>query len=359
MKRTITVLLAACLLLGVMSGCVTISVREAASVEEGTESTSAEEAPEAASDEAASETEPEPPAEPPSVEYDARSQTIYVKGTNDFSAISFPEEVRKARVLEVEGDGFKLSAYLVMLRELGLDEQAELPGLIDRTAKSLRFLREYLRDHAGAAYPSALAELPVDVKIDNTYGYRTDEDRITLKLDEVGTHREFLYLFALMNSDAVGWEHFGYAWYVGTCIDPYNEAISEWPITPELPYYTQCIAGGVDPDNMTAADLRTVYDACARVCFEKGLTGWGSFCESRPVTEEFDFSRMKDKEPGDTLLTAFAAASFLAWLDEAYGFESLSLFCFGQKTFEEAFGMSFNAAYKSWRIWIMENYPAE
>ena len=53
------------------------------------------------------------------------------------------------------------------------------------------------------------------------------------------------------------------------------------------------------------------------------------------------------------------AASFLAWLDEAYGFEQLSLFCFGQKTFDEAFGMNFNIAYKNWRTWIIENYPAE
>ncbi len=336
MKRTVTVLLALCLLF-VTVGCGLRSDPESASVVEDTR----------------------PAEDSPSIEYDARNGTIRVTGAKDYAALSFPDEIKDARVLEVPDDDFTLSVYLVKLRIGGYDEQTYLPGLIDRTAKSLRFIRQYLRENAGAAYPSALAELPVDVKIDNTYGYRTDEDRITLKLDEVGTHREFLYLFALMNSDAVGWEHFGYAWYVGTCIDPYNEAISEWPIAPELPYYTQCIAGGVDPDNMTAADLRTVYDACARVCFEKGLTGWGSFCESRPVTEEFDFSRMKDKEPGDTLLTAFAAASFLAWLDEAYGFESLSLFCFGQKTFEEAFGMSFNAAYKSWRIWIMENYPAE
>ena len=78
-----------------------------------------------------------------------------------------------------------------------------------------------------------------------------------------------------------------------------------------------------------------------------------------PVTEEPDFNRIRDNEPGDTLLSAFMAASFLAWLDEAYGFEQLSLFCFGQKTFDEAFGMKFNIAYKNWRTWITETYPAD
>ena len=295
----------------------------------------------------------------PSIDYDAETQTVYVTGIDDYSDLSLPDEIRDARVLVVQDDGFTLSAYLDMMRQWGLDEQTELPGLVDRTKKSIRFLQQYLRENAGAAYPSDLAELPVVIRIDNLFEYRTDEEQITLKYNEIGTHREFLYLLALMDCPAVGWEHFGYAWYVGTCIDPYTEVIDEWPIVPELPYYAQCIAGGVDPANMTAADYRTVYDACARVCFEKGLTHWGSYCESLPVTEEPDFTRIRDNEPGDTLLTAFTAASFLAWLDDAYGFEQLSLFCFGQKTFEEAFGMKFNIAYKLWRMWIIQTYPAE
>ncbi len=337
MKRLFTVFLAACMLLCVLGGCRSGSVPTPASVEED-----------------------KAPAEGgPSIEYDAKTATIRVTGVDDYAALSFPDEIKDARVVEVRDDDFTLSAYLDKLRARGFDEQAELPWVIDRTAKSLRFIRQYLRDNAGEAYPSALAELPVDVRIDSTYEHLSDGERVTIKLDEVGTHREFGYLLALMDCDAVGWEHLGYAWYVGTCIDPYTEVIYEWPITPELPYYTQCIAGGVDPDNMTASDFRTVYDACARVSFEKGLTGWGSFCESRPVTEEPDFSRMKEKEPGDTLLTAFSAASFLAWLDERCGFESLSLFCFGRETFEEAFGMKFNVAYKMWHKWITDTYPAE
>ncbi len=321
MKRTLAVLLSACILLCVSTGC-------------GPENTQ------------------------PSIGYDAKTRTVSVEGTDGYAAISLPDEIGDARVLEVRDDEFYLSAYLVMLRRDGLDGQAELPGMIDRTEKSLRFLRQYLRENAGAAYPATRAELPVVIRIDNLYGYEADEEQITLEYNEIGTHREFLYLLALMNSSAVGWEHLGYAWYVGTCIDPYTEVIDKWPIVPELPYYSQCIAGGVDPENVTAADYRTVYDACARVCFEKGLTHWGSYCESLPVTKEPDFSRIKDKEPGDTLLTAFTAASFLAWLDEAHGFEQLSLFCFGQKTFEEAFGMNFSVAYKNWRLWIMDHYPA-
>ncbi len=319
MKRTAAVLLAACILLTVLTGCGT----------------------------------------GPSVKYDAKTQTVYVKGVKDYSELSLPDEISDARVLEVTDDGFQFSAYLVMMRGWGYDVQSQLPGLIDRTKKSIFFLQQYLRDNAGAAFPSDLAELPVSVRIDNSYGYGTDGERITVKYNETGTHREFLYLLALLDSDSVGWEHLGYAWYVGTCIDPYSEVITEWPLVPELPYYPQCIAAGIDPSNVTAADCRTIYDACARVCFERGLTHWGSYCESLPVTEESVFTRFRDREPGDSLMSAFMAASFLAWLDEACGFERLSLFCFGKKTFDEAFGMSFDNAYQNWRAWIMETYPAE
>ena len=130
-------------------------------------------------------------------------------------------------------------------------------------------------------------------------------------------------------------------------------------IVPELPYYSQCIAAGIDPAQMSAADIRIVYDACARVCIKKGLTHWGSYCESALVTSESVFTRKNVKEPGDKMLTAFTAASFLAWLDDAYGFEQVSLFCFGKKSFEEAFGTDFQSAFDTWHDWIKQTYPAE
>lgn len=348
MKRIISVLLTVCVLAGALAGCgasskgLSVSGQTKSAVPDETESTLPVE------------------TEPPVVAYDPETQTLTVRWTTEYAGITIPEEAAKARVLEVYDSDFTLSVYLPALREKGLDEQTELPAIIDRTAQSLRFLRQYLRENAGAAYPSYLAELPVDIRIDrNAFSYQINEDQIALQYLDAGTHREFLYLLALMNSDAVGWEQIGYAWYVGTCIDPYSEATNLWPIVPELPYYPQCIAAGVDPENMTGADFRTVYDACARVCFIKGLTHWGSYCESSPVTAESVFTRKADQQPGDTLLTAFTAASFLAWLDEAHGFEQLSLFCFGQKSFEDAFGMDFQSAFDAWREWIERIYPAE
>ena len=292
--------------------------------------------------------------------YDARTQTLSIQGVRDYAMLSLPAEVKEARVLQVKDDAFTLSAYLPVLREACLDEQSELPKIIDRTAQSLRFLKQYLYENAGSAYPDALMETPAYFKIDRAaFGYRADDEQITVQYNDARTHREFLYLLALQNSDAVGWEQIGYAWYVGTCIDPYTEMRHTTLIVPELPYYSQCIAGGIDPAQMSASDFRIVYDSCARVCFGKGLTHWGSYCESAPVTSESVFTRNKAKEPGDTELSAFMAASFLAWLDDAYGFEQVSLFCFGQKSFEEAFGTDFQSAFDAWQAWIEQTYPAE
>ncbi len=342
MKRTVAALLAVCMLAFALAGCSPAREPEPANTTENTQPP-----------ESAPVTESAPVAE-----YDARTQTVYVSGTEDYASITLPEEIKSARGLEVQGEDLKLGVYLAVLREDGMDVETELPGLVYRTAESLRFIRQYLRENAGEAYPAGLAELPVEIDIDRAYGYAAAEDKITLKYNERGTHREFLYLLALMNGGSVGWEQFGYAWYVGTCLNPYTEVTDKWPIVPELPYYEQCIAGGIDPENVTPADYRTVYDACARLCFDKGLTHWGSLCESAPVTEEPGFLRTQAQDPGDTLLTAFTAASFLAWLDEAYGFGQVSLFCFGKKTFAEAFGVNFSVAYKEWRLWITDNYPA-
>lgn len=291
--------------------------------------------------------------------YDARTQTLSIQGVKDYAKLSLPSEVKEARVLQVKDDAFTLSAYLPVLRKADLDEQLELPKIIDRTAQSLRFMKQYLYENAGSAYPDALMEIPVYFTIDRTeFGYRTDDEQITLQYNDAGTHREFLFLLALINSNAIGWEQIGYAWYVGTCMDPYTEILTKGILLPELPYYQACMDAGVNPEQMEASDIQTVYDVISRGCFDRGLTHWGSYCESAPVSSEAVFTRKNadQTEPGDRDLSAFMAASFLGWLDSQYGFEQISLFCFGQKTLDEAFGTDFTSAFTSWKTWILETY---
>ena len=60
---------------------------------------------------------------------------------------------------------------------------------------------------------------------------------------------------------------------------------------------------------------------------------------------------------GDEDLSLVMAASFIGWLDGKYGFDTLSRFCFGQMSFEEAFNTDYQTAFTAWKAHIMETYP--
>ena len=91
------------------------------------------------------------------------------------------------------------------------------------------------------------------------------------------------------------------------------------------------------------------------------MTHWGSYFESMPVTSATGYSRVGSKRTntGDKDLSAFMAASFVAWLDEQYGPGPLASFVFGQSTFQEAFGTDYDSAFAAWKAWIIETYPME
>ncbi len=352
--KIILVLFAAAALL--LAGCAARSEEQIAGTEPKTKLTapSETEAIEAEAVESATAENAEP-----TLTYDKASRTISVTGGQNYLSLSFPEEVQTAQTLEVEDDEFTLSVYLPLLRDAGWDLQEQLPDFIDRTDRSLRFVRDYLRENAASVYPTELAEKRVAVIIDRAgFGYTVGEEQITLRINGTAAHREYLYLLSLLDSKAVGWEQLGYAWYLGSCIDPEFELLRIELIGPESPYYPLCIDAGIDPVHMTEKDMLTMYGAVSRLCLERGLTHWGSACESAPVTSERPiFTRTRQSDPGDKKLSAFMATSFLGWLDENYGFEQVSLFCFGRMNFEEAFGTDFETAFEDWKAWIIETYP--
>ena len=51
------------------------------------------------------------------------------------------------------------------------------------------------------------------------------------------------------------------------------------------------------------------------------------------------------------------AAAFLGWLSGEYGDEEMVGFVFGEKTFQETFGVEFMDAYKEWKAYILDKYP--
>jgi hypothetical protein len=231
---------------------------------------------------------------------------------------------------------------------------------MDRTDRSLDLIKSYLKEHAGSAYPVESASKMADLSIrkGNKYAYSHETDRIFVNLRDYGWHREEIYLLALMDGKHMGWGQLGYAWYVGLVLDPYAEIamIDFDPKTvEELPGYLRiCSNADMRFENLTGADFRIQFDAVSRYCIEKGLKGWGTAYESMPLATT---KLCKNPVQEDASMSVYMAASFVARLVDTYGFEAVSEFCFGQKTFEEAFGTDFTTAFEAWKTWIAETYP--
>lgn len=296
----------------------------------------------------------------PTVLYEAETRVLVVTGTGDYGQAVIPDEAENARTLDVQDDEFHLSVQIPLLDTGGEPLKTYLPAYMDRTDRSLRFIKTYLKEHGGGAYPAESAGKMVELSIrkGNAYSYRHETDRIFLNLRDYYWHREELYLLALMDADRVGWAQLGYAWYVGLMLDPCSEdaAVDYDPqIQAELPGYLRiCADAGMRFESRTGADFRIEYDAVSRYGIEKGLTGWGTAYESMPLAT----TRLsKNPTEQDTRMSVCMAASFVAWLADRYGFEAVSEHCFAQKPFDEAFGTDFDAAFDAWKAWIVETYP--
>ncbi|MBQ4425002.1 MAG: hypothetical protein II882_04625 [Lachnospiraceae bacterium] len=295
-----------------------------------------------------------------SVTYDPDSRTWSVSGTDNYTDLIFPA-AENPGLLRVEDDDFTLIAGVSLLSRHDIDIPEGLPAFIARCDQSLAFIRNYLKENAGDACPAEI-ELPVKWQFKSSVrdGYKKNSEQIAIDTVSVD-HREFYYLTALMEKGNIGWEQLGYVWYVATCLDPYCE-LQQIPVidpTSEAFYTPICVRAGLDTAILSASRFRTFYDAVARYAFECGLTHWGAVCESFPVTAEPVYSRAGSNKTnsGDDELSAFMAASFVAWLDEQHGPGPLARFVFGQSTFDEAFVTDYGTAFENWKAWIMEQYP--
>ena len=231
----------------------------------------------------------------------------------------------------------------------------------EQLERHLAFIRTYLQENAPSVYPAEAAEKSVGYRNNSLLhkGYQIDDERITLFSDR--DNWEYLYLLALINSDRLGWEQMGYAWYVSSCFTPEDEPALYGHMTPLLLHAAVLRNVRVKYDELappTGEDFRMLYDAVARFCFENGFTYGGMYAQDAVIRDRlYNRSTATDWSEGDETLSPYMAASFIAWLDEAYGFKTVSQFCFGQKRFDEAFGTSFSESFASWKAWILETYP--
>lgn len=279
--------------------------------------------------------------------------TLRISGTGDYAELKLPEEVDRTANLDVQDDGFHLSAYLPMLSRAGEPMQTFLPPFLDRTDRSFEFIKTYLKEHAPDCYPEELALQFVDLRINTLeqYSYELQDEKIVLDTGSMYWHRDDLYVLALLNADSVEWQQIGYAFYLANCVSPYWEAklaVSE--DAKSAPYYEAfCKLGGTL--DMTPENFTLLNHAFAYACLQNGM-GWDSAYVSEPVTNFAYFTGPK-KELGGNALSPAMATSLIGWLTEQYGFDKVSAFCFGQSDFQETFGVTYAEAYDAWSAWLI------
>ena len=294
----------------------------------------------------------------PTLRYDADTKTLVICGTQGYDQMKLPAEAEEAKNLEVQDDNYHLSLFLPVFQAYGSDMNSYLPAYVERTDRSLQFLRDYLRTNAPRQDIREQADKTVEFTIrknDYDYSYNnSDEERIVIEMGRFYWHREELYLLSLMNTKNVTWQQLGYAWYLGACVDPYYEQLySETSGWEEQPYYRNFLQGGGNLELNTPNDNKILYDAISYICLTKGMR-WGSAYESRPVYETAFFRGRPTGKANE--MSVSMAASFIAWLSEQYGFDRVSDFCFDAVSFDEAFGTDFDSAYQSWSDWILATY---
>ena len=292
------------------------------------------------------------------INYDEASQTMVIYGKDDTN-IRIPSTVNDAKELDAQFDSFHLRVNLPILRTGDAPLQEYLPEYLGRTNESLKFIRDYMKANCENEGLVKRADKYVDISVMSQKGYTWSEleDRIELEIGGYYWHREEMYVLSLLGSKNVQWKQLGYAWYLGSCIDPYSEVfdIGFSDDMEELPYYDAYTRGGGTADP-TPENYKILNDAVAYMCLTEGRTE-GTPYEVRPLknTALYNAPPKAQADPGDEM-SVIMATSFMAYLSEQYGFSVVSDFCFSEKTFADAFGTDFQSAYDSWAEWIIETY---
>ena len=123
--------------------------------------------------------------------YDEATKTMVIYGKND-TDIKIPKTIHEATELDAQFDTFHLKVHLPFLRNGDTVLEEYIPAYLGRTNESLRFLRDYLKEHSNNEDLIKRAEKFVDLSITDIDDYTWSEqyDRIELKVGDYYWHRE-------------------------------------------------------------------------------------------------------------------------------------------------------------------------
>lgn len=292
------------------------------------------------------------------ISYDKATKTMVIYGKDD-TDLKLPETVNEAKELDAQFDTFHAKVHLPVLKTGDEDLVTYLPAYLGRTNESLKFIRSFLKENCPDIDLANRAEKYVELSVlpDGDYTWNEVEDRIELEIGRFYWHREELYILSLLGNKSVQWKQLGYAWYLGGCIDPYNEELAAATFGDSLkdaPYYDAFIKGGGTED-VTPENYRILNDAISYKCLTDGMN-WGTPYESWPLYKTGVYSGPKKLPGAENEMSVCMATSFMGYLSDKYGFDKVSDFCFNDKEFEEVFGVDWQKEYDTWSAWILETY---
>ena len=221
------------------------------------------------------------------------------------------------------------------------------------------YIKAYLKKNAAGCYDEKMANSVVDYNIsfDDTYQYYKNSNPPTIQIGKMYWHCAQYYVFLILHPDSLHWQHFGYAEYLGSVLNPYDmwlTRINAMGVTTEtMGNYAQVyLDHNGKANNLSSKDYRLLIDAVAYDCLENGMNR-GTPYESYPITKIDGFT--EPAEQGDDMSVAMAS-SFCAYLAEHYGFDKLTSYCAGQTDFRGAFGTTFDRAYAKWEKSIVDEF---
>jgi len=304
----------------------------------------------------------------PTVIYDPETKALVITGTGRYDEIVIPGEAEEAISLDVQDDEFHMTMDLTV--RYNKDEALKdfIPAFLDRTEKSLHFLRAWFRENSAEYYDPAKVEKMIDFYITEDSGYlcRNNRDRIKIYTSRLYWNRDIALVYAMMNC-TFEWEQIGYMQNLAYATDPYNEwlpvmedAAEEFA---EIPYYRAAVKAGLDPAHVTPEGYAIQTDTIALQSIQEDWihTADGNTMEYRPVSETafFTVSYETFTNNANKEMTAFMAGSFIHRLTVLYGLDAVNAFVFREKTFDEAFGVDFETARDAWIAWLNETYVIE
>lgn len=313
-------------------------------------------------------TELEQQIELPTVIYDAETRALVITGTDRYDEIVIPEEAESAISLDVQDDEFHLTMDLTVRYDTDEPLKTFVPGFVDRTEKSLQFLRAWFRENAAEYYDPSASEKMVEFSIteSNSFVSQNNRDRIKINTSRLYWNRDTALVYAMMNCRCE-WEQMGYLQNLAYSVNPYNEWLLVMDDSTEefgsIPYYQAAVKAGLDLEHMTPEGYAILTDTIALYSIKEDWihTANGSTFEYLPVSRTVFFTVSPETvtNPVNGELTPFMAGSFIRRLTDVYGLAAVNAFVFGAKTFDEAFGVDYETARDAWVAWLYETYPID